>query len=118
MPYLLKKLGKLPKSESRLAPMQRWSKDFGSLTTRYTPHGIKLSFSVVEKSSTCALVRYIEKILHAGIIAQHSQGTLKNRRANLKIFADDLENFLGFGCHTVCSSVNLILSKGVTTCFK
>jgi hypothetical protein len=25
----------------------------------YTPHGIKLSFSVVEKSSTCALVRYI-----------------------------------------------------------
>jgi hypothetical protein len=25
---------------------------------QYTPHGIKLSFSVVEKSSTCALVRY------------------------------------------------------------
>jgi hypothetical protein len=25
----------------------------------YTPHGIKLSFSVVEKSATCALVRYI-----------------------------------------------------------
>jgi hypothetical protein len=25
----------------------------------YTPHGIKLSFSVVEKSSTCALVRYM-----------------------------------------------------------
>jgi hypothetical protein len=26
---------------------------------KYTPHGIKLSFSVVEKSSTCSLVRHI-----------------------------------------------------------
>jgi ATP-binding cassette subfamily B multidrug efflux pump len=33
--YLLNHLGKLPKSESRFTPLRRWSKDFGSLTTKY-----------------------------------------------------------------------------------